>query len=66
MLIAKLMVNITAFFQITYWIKISGTRKEVTAAKVEEDKSELKQLVSTLNPGGPKYNYFGCMRFNNQ
>lgn len=36
-------------------------------AKVTEDKSELKQLVSTLNPGGPKYNYFGCMRFvNNQ
>lgn len=35
------------------------------SAKVEEDKSELKQLVSTLNPGGPKYNYFGCMRFTN-
>ena len=35
------------------------------SAKVKEDKSELKQLVSTLNPGGPKYNYFGCMRFTN-
>lgn len=35
------------------------------SAKVEEDKSELKQLVSTLNPGGPKYNNFGCMRFTN-
>lgn len=35
------------------------------SAKVEEDKSELKQLVSTLNPGGPKYNYFGYMRFTN-
>lgn len=35
------------------------------SAKVEEDKSALKQLVSTLNPGGPKYNYFGCMRFTN-
>lgn len=35
------------------------------STKVEEDKSELKQLVSTLNPGGPKYNYFGCMRFTN-
>ena len=36
-------------------------------AKTEEDKSELKQLVSTLNPGGPKYNYFGYLKFaNNQ
>ena len=36
-------------------------------AKTQEDKSELKQLVSTLNPGGPKYNYFGFMKFaNNQ
>lgn len=33
------------------------------AAKTQEDKSELKQLVSTLNPGGPKYNYFWGMRF---
>lgn len=35
------------------------------AAKKQEDKSELKQLVSTLNPGGPKYNYFGFMKFGN-
>lgn len=36
-------------------------------AKKQEDKSELKLLVSTLNPGGPKYNYFWGMRFvNNQ
>ena len=35
------------------------------AAKQQEDKSELKQLVSTLNPGGPKYNYFGFMKFAN-
>lgn len=35
--------------------------------KTQEDKSELRQLVSTLNPGGPKYNYFGFMKFaNNQ
>lgn len=37
------------------------------AAKQQADKSELKQMVSTLNPGGPKYNYFGFMKFaNNQ
>lgn len=36
-------------------------------AKTQEDKSELKQLVSTLNPGGPKYNYFGFLKYaNNQ
>lgn len=34
-------------------------------AKKQEDKSELKQIVSTLNPGGPKYNYFGFMKFDN-
>lgn len=33
------------------------------AAKKQEDKSELKQLVSTLNPGGPKYNYFWGMKY---
>lgn len=33
-----------------------------TAPK-EEDKSELRQIVSTLQPGGPKYNYFGFMKF---
>lgn len=32
-------------------------------AKTQEDKTELKQLVSTLNPGGPKYNYFWYMKF---
>ncbi len=31
--------------------------------KTQEDKTELKQLVSTLNPGGPKYNYFWYMKF---
>lgn len=37
------------------------------AEKQQEDKSELGQLVSTLKPGGPKYNYFGFMKFiNNQ
>lgn len=37
------------------------------AAKKEKDNSELQQLISTLNPGGPKYNYFGFMKFvNNQ
>lgn len=44
------------------WSKVGGY-----AAKQQEDKSELKQMVSTLNPGGPKYNYFGFMKFaNNQ
>lgn len=36
------------------WNRVGGY-----VTKVQEDKSELKQLVSTLNPGGPKYNYFG-------
>lgn len=34
-------------------------------AKKQEDKSELKQLVSTLNLGGPKYNYFWGMKYTN-
>ena len=34
-------------------------------AKKQEDKSALKQIVSTLQPEGPKYNYFYCMRFVN-
>lgn len=42
------------------WTRIGGY-----VAKTEIDKSELKQLVSTLNPGGPKYNYFGFMKFAN-
>lgn len=33
--------------------------------KQVEDKSELKQLVSTLKPGGPKYNHFWYMKFAN-
>lgn len=33
--------------------------------KQAEDKSELKQLVSTLKPGGPKYNHFWYMKFAN-
>ena len=33
--------------------------------KTEENKDELKQLVSHLNPGGPKYNYFWNMQFAN-
>ena len=44
------------------WSKVGGY-----AAKQQADKSELKQMVSKLNPGGPKYNYFGFMKFaNNQ
>lgn len=44
------------------WSKVGGY-----AAKQQADKSELKQIVSKLNPGGPKYNYFGFMKFaNNQ
>lgn len=31
--------------------------------KKQEDKSELKQQVSTLQPGGPKYNHFWYMKF---
>ena len=44
------------------WSKVGGY-----AAKQQAEKSELKQMVSKLNPGGPKYNYFGFMKFaNNQ
>ena len=44
------------------WNKAGGY-----VAKKQEDKSELKQVVGTLQPGGPKYNYFWGMRFvNNQ
>ncbi len=32
-------------------------------SKKEEDKGELQKLVSTLNPGGPKYNYFWFMKY---
>ena len=42
------------------WSKVGGY-----VVKKQEDKSKLKQLVSTLNPGGPKYNYFGFMKFAN-
>ncbi len=35
------------------------------AAKMKEDKSELQRLVSTLNPGGPKYNHFWYMKYTN-
>ena len=42
------------------WSKVGGY-----VNKPKEDKSELQQLVSTLNPGGPKYNYFGFMKFAN-
>lgn len=40
------------------WSKAGGY-----VAKKQEDKSELKQIVSNLQPGGPKYNYFGFMKF---
>lgn len=44
------------------WNRVGGY-----VTKVQEDKSEIKQLVSTLNPGGPKYNYFWFMKYiNNQ
>ena len=42
------------------WSKVGGY-----VAKKQEDKSTLKQIVGTLQPGGPKYNYFYCMRFIN-
>lgn len=43
--------------------KSNWTRVGSYVNKKVEDKNELKQLVSTLNPGGPKYNYFGFMKF---
>lgn len=33
--------------------------------KTVENQNELKQLISTLNPGGPKYNHFWFMKFTN-
>jgi len=42
------------------WSKVGGY-----VAKKQENKSALKQIVSTLQPGGPKHNYFYCMRFVN-
>lgn len=42
------------------WSKVGGY-----AAKQQADKSELKQMVSKLNPGGPKYNNFWYMKFSN-
>jgi hypothetical protein len=34
-------------------------------AKTSDDKGSLIEKVSKANPGGPKYNYFGFMRFYN-
>lgn len=42
------------------WSKMGGY-----VAKKQEDKSALKQIISTLQPGGPKYNNFYGMRFVN-
>lgn len=54
-----------AFLSSNLLDKNSWTRVGDYIAKTQTDKSELKQLVSTLNPGGPKYNYFGFMKFAN-
>ena len=32
-------------------------------AKIEDNKDSLKAIVEKLNPGGPKYNYFGFMKY---
>lgn len=45
--------------------KNNWQRVDNYVAKPQEDKTELKQLASTLQPGGPKYNYFGFMKFAN-
>lgn len=42
------------------WSKVGGY-----VAKKQEDKSTLKQIISTLQPGGPKFNNFYGMRFVN-
>ena len=42
------------------WSKVGGY-----VAKKQEDKSALKQIVGTLQLGGPKYNYFGFLKFAN-
>lgn len=42
------------------WSKVGGY-----VVKKQEDKSALKQIISTLQSGGPKYNNFYGMRFVN-
>lgn len=54
-----------AFLSTNLLDKNNWTRVGDYIAKTQTDKSELKQLVSTLNPGGPKYNHFGFMKFAN-
>lgn len=54
-----------AFLSTNLLDKNNWTRVGDYIAKTQTDKSEPKQLVSTLNPGGPKYNYFGFMKFAN-
>lgn len=43
--------------------KSNWTRKGEYTAKTVEDKKALKEIASTLAPGGPKYNYFGFMKY---
>lgn len=40
------------------WKNVSGW-----VAKQEEDKTELKNIVSSLLPGGPKYNIYGMLKY---
>ena len=40
------------------WLRVGDYDTPVT-----ENKDSLKNIISTLNPGGPKYNYFGFMKF---
>ncbi|EFI71851.1 MULTISPECIES: type IX secretion system anionic LPS delivery protein PorZ [Segatella] len=42
------------------WIRVGEY-----VAPTEEDKDSLIAFAKTLNPGGPKYNYFGFMKFYN-
>ena len=32
-------------------------------AQKTEDKTELFNIVKTLQPGGPKFNNFGCLKY---
>lgn len=43
--------------------KNNWTRVGDYISPIPENKDSLKNIVSTLNPGGPKYNYFGFMKF---
>ena len=43
--------------------KSNWKREGEYKTKIEDNKDSLKAIVEKLNPGGPKYNYFGFMKY---